>query len=425
MLVSQTMCGPKGGRAVGAAVPSRRRRPAAAPGAGRPGPDRLSAFLVLVLPGVWCAAVLALEFLVPRQIELAPLLAAAPAIACAGTGRRQCVLLAGLCAGIALLPTGAAEADAGSGLGRRLGTFGAILSVVAVSSLMAGRRRRTLGDLRQAEEIAEIAQRVVLRPPPPEVGGVQVAARYVSAARGAAIGGDFYEVVDTAYGVRAVVGDVRGHGLDAVECAAVLLGAFREAAYDEPDLADVVRRLDRSLRRHLGEDVGPRRGAAPGQAPDDAAVMVAAPRTSVSERAHEEFVSIVAVSTDPCGRLEFVNCGHPSPYLLRDGTVCEVDPDVPSLPLGLGGLIGEGEDRPGVSVAEFRPGDAVLLYTDGVSEARDGSGEFFPLGEFLHSLKADDVPEAVVGAVLEGVSAHCGGDRNDDLALLLLRKPAA
>jgi serine phosphatase RsbU (regulator of sigma subunit) len=78
-----------------------------------------------------------------------------------------------------------------------------------------------------------------------------------------------------------------------------------------------------------------------------------------------------------------------------------------------------------VSVAEFRPGDAVLLYTDGVSEARDNSGEFFPLGEFLHALKADDVPEAVVGAVLEGVAAHCGGDRNDDLAMLLLRRPAA
>lgn len=419
---------------MGAAARVGRRRPAAAPGAGRPGPDRLTAFLVLVLPGVWCAAVLLLELLVPRQVELAPLLAAAPAIACAGTGQRQCVLLAGLCAGIALvpLPVGGAPGAQGSGLGQRAGTFGAILTVVAVSALMASRRRRVLGDLRQAEAIAEIAQRVVLRPPPPEVGGLQVAARYVSATRGAAIGGDFYEVVDTAHGVRAVVGDVRGHGLDAVECAAVLLGAFREAAYDEPELADVVRRLDRSLRRHLGEEgrgaaaagvAGLGAGAGQASERDDGGLLVAPTATRAAERVHEEFVSIVAVSVDPCGRLELVNCGHPSPYLLRHGTVSALDPDVFVLPLGLGGLAGTG-DQPWVTVVgDFAPGDAVLLYTDGVSEARDAEGEFFPLGEFLLSAGSGGVPEAAVGAVLDGVSGHCGGALNDDLALLLLRRP--
>ncbi|CAL9323188.1 hypothetical protein SUDANB51_01556 [Streptomyces sp. enrichment culture] len=64
---------------------------------------------------------------------------------------------------------------------------------------------------------------------------------------GAAIGGDLYEVVATEYGVRAVMGDVRGHGIGALGTVAAVLGCFREAAHDEKDLGGVLRRLERAL----------------------------------------------------------------------------------------------------------------------------------------------------------------------------------
>ena len=91
-----------------------------------------------MLPGIWVGVVLILEVLLPARIQLAPLLAAAPAIACAGTGRRQCVWMAGLCAFVALLPW--APGSGPGGEVQRVGTFAAILAVVAASYVISVRR---------------------------------------------------------------------------------------------------------------------------------------------------------------------------------------------------------------------------------------------------------------------------------------------
>ena len=64
--------------------------------------------------------------------------------------------------------------------------------------------------------------------------------------------GDFYEALETPHGVRLLVGDVRGKGLDAVRLAGVVLGSFRDAAQDRPDLAEVAAALDRSVTRAIG-----------------------------------------------------------------------------------------------------------------------------------------------------------------------------
>ena len=359
------------------------------------GPERTRAFLLLILPGIWVGAVLVLEALVPADIQLGPLLAAAPAIACASTGRRQCVVLAGLCAVFALLPISSVQ-SADTGPGQRIGTFGAILSVVVASYVISRRRLHVLRDLAQVRAIAEVAQRVLLRAPQPRVGEVRVAARYASATAGAVIGGDFYEVVDTPFGVRAVIGDVRGSGLGAVESASVLLGSFREAAYDEPDLREVARRLDVSLRRHLGAEPW-RLGA------------------------QEDFASVALVSIRMDARLELLNCGHPTPYLIRSGSATPLAPDVACLPLGLAGLAAPGADRREVTVAPFHSGDSVLLFTDGVTEARDAVGGFFALDRSLCRL-AEAEPASLVSGIHSDVVAHTGGARSDDLALLLLRR---
>ncbi|MYS47228.1 SpoIIE family protein phosphatase, partial [Streptomyces sp. SID5998] len=125
-----------------------------------------------------------------------------------------------------------------------VGILGTILAVHRI------RRERTLATVRS---VAETAQRVLLRPVPRRLGQVSVETLYLSAAAEARIGGDLYEAVPTAYGVRLLVGDVRGKGLVAVETAATILGAFREAAHDEPDLTGVARRMERSMSRHAAQ----------------------------------------------------------------------------------------------------------------------------------------------------------------------------
>lgn len=74
--------------------------------------------------------------------------------------------------------------------------------------------------------------RALLRPLPSRTDGLDVAAAQVPAERGAAAGGDLYEVVATEHGVRAVTGEVRGHGIGPFGTVAAVLGCFREAAHD-------------------------------------------------------------------------------------------------------------------------------------------------------------------------------------------------
>lgn len=390
-------------------------------GARRPA-DAGRAVLLFVLPGIWVAVVLVLQILLPARIQLAPLLAAAPAIACAGTGRRQCVWMAGLCAFVALLP--GTPGNGSGGEVQRIGTFAAILSVVATSYVIAVRRQRTLGELTQVRAVAEVAQRVLLRPPRPEIGGVLVAARSASASAGASVGGDFYDIVDTPYGVRAIIGDVRGSGLGAVEVAAVLLGSFREAAYDEPDLRDLVRRLEISLRRYLGDA-----DAAAAHVPlaDGArlwetsnSLAAAPPRTAVDVR--EEFASVAVVSIRPDGWLEHVTCGHAPPLMVRCGAVSTVQGQSVGLPLGLSTLAPGVDGRARLVVTPFDSGDSLLLYTDGVTDSGGPDAEPLPLAAFLEDL-ADAAPDYVLSAIEAEVTVRARGARARDLAMLLVHRP--
>jgi serine phosphatase RsbU (regulator of sigma subunit) len=102
--------------------------------------------------------------------------------------------------------------------------------------------------------VAEAAQRVLLHPVLPMVGPLQVAVRYISASAAARIGGDRYEVIPARQAIRLIVPDVQGKGLAAVQTAALVLGAFREAAYDAARLADIAARIGRSLGRQAAAE---------------------------------------------------------------------------------------------------------------------------------------------------------------------------
>lgn len=237
---------------------------------------------------------------------------------------------------------------------------------------------------RQAEQIAElsrlasVAQQAVLRPLGPQVGALAVAGRYISATAAADIGGDLYEVLDTPYGVRMIIGDVRGKGLDSVRLASIVLGSYRHVAYERSDLRAVVADLDRAVARSVGD---------------------------------EDFVTAALVE-ERGGTLTIVNCGHPSPLLLRRGEVIALDPPAAAPPLGFMPVV-----RP--RVERLEPGDRLLLYTDGLGEARR-DGQFFPIADRAWRLlghgTVGDGLASLESALIEWVQ----GRLDDDIALVLM-----
>ncbi|MEV7443789.1 PP2C family protein-serine/threonine phosphatase [Streptomyces sp. NPDC091204] len=298
-------------------------------------------------------------------------------------------------------------------------------------------RRVLLGELRRSQEIAGAAQRALLRPMPGRIDGLTSAAAQLSASRGAAVGRDLYEAVPTAHGVRVVIGDVRGHGLPALGAAAAVLGAFREAAYDEATLGGVLRRMERALGRHV-------RDRARSEHPS---ACQAEPQ---SPAAAEEFVTVLLLQIAADGTLLALNCGHPWPYRMRPG------PDLPARPAfedrvraepgfgkGRGGggpaqrpvdvqpLDGETLPPLGVvplpvgaephPVGELRPGETLFLHTDGADEARDAAGVFFPLRSVLAEAPAPRTPARLVAGVHAALLRHTGGRLADDVALLVIR----
>jgi serine phosphatase RsbU (regulator of sigma subunit) len=261
-------------------------------------------------------------------------------------------------------------------------------------------RRALLRELGRTWDIAATAQGVLVRPLPPRVGGLDVAAVQRSADPGAVIGGDVYEVLDTEHGVRALIGDVRGHGLAAVPAAAAVLGCFREAAHEEYELHGVLRRLDRAFARHL--------------------------RRRSREEEHpavEEFVTLLLLEIRADGVLRAVNCAHPWPYRVGVGPTRPLSDAEPLPPLGPFEL---PEHIPVTHCGRLRPDDALILHTDGVTEARDDRGRHFPLSETLtgaargRPLSARYLLHSLESALLH----HTGGSPGDDRALLILHHDA-
>lgn len=374
--------------------------------------------LTTVIPCLWVLGALCWELLTPHDTEVVPLLAAAPAIACASSGRRRCILLLGGASMLfALGPPSTLEPDGDVEESHAsLVSCGAILAVVVASYLTNGRRLRLVRELEQLRAVAAAAQDAVLRPLPARLDGIEMAAGYLSASRGAAVGGDLYEVLATAHGVRLIIGDARGHGVGAIGTVAAVLGSFREAAHDEPELTDVMRRLDRALQRHLHE-------RALGDPPAGEE-----PRTPVAE----EFVTVLLLEMGPDGELTALNCGHPWPYLLsQDATGGARAPggEARARRLDLGQVLPPlgpfplPDDLPAARGAPLQPGDALVLHTDGAEDARDAHGTFFELGPALVKAAGTGpiVPAAVVDGVRSAVLRHTGGRLADDVALLALR----
>jgi serine phosphatase RsbU (regulator of sigma subunit) len=237
----------------------------------------------------------------------------------------------------------------------------------------------------QQKEFADTMQRSLLPRDRPTVPGLEVGEVYESSAR-VDVGGDIYDFVQLDDGRLAVVlGDVTGHGVEATADMAMAKFVFRSLAREHPEPGDFLA---------FANDV------------------------VVDEIALGKFITMTYVAVDPLrGEVACANAGHPPPRLvLPDGTVRGLE--APGLVLG----IDSGQTYEEVR-AELPVGSTIVLYTDGVIEARTG-GDLYGTDR-LDALLARErgLPAAELArAVTEDARSHAGGELSDDLAVVVIHR---
>ncbi len=345
--------------------------------------SRRGQVVVVGLASSWLLVLVLLDVTTTSSVVFVPFFPLAALIACAvlPAARTAVFAAAALVAAVASgWWDGAWASDTGLQWVRMVN---ALLVGAAAVTIAAVRERREREHARMVA-IAAVAQQAILPTIPRVVGSVAVAARYQSAADDALVGGDLYDYCRDSSTNRFMIGDVRGKGIDAVEQAARTIRAHRQFASAEGTLPEVARAMSSYLMPFL----------------DD-----------------EEFVTALLVDASDPASLEMVSCGHPPPLLVgTDGT--SRLPDLPTgLPLGL------GRDYESVKVP-WRSGERLLMYTDGLSEARDSGGEFLAPDTLAEPLATRDIEQAL-DETLDGVRQHLNARKlRDDLALVLVENRA-
>jgi serine phosphatase RsbU (regulator of sigma subunit) len=316
---------------------------------------------------------------VKPDLIVIPLFSVAPLIVATVADERRVAIFAGAAAVLAITARWW-DPERGGSYWPAVVTVGAISAMAVV---VAGLRRRREERLARVTAIAEASQLAVLPPLPPEMTGINIAARYRSATREASVGGDLYEIIPTGRGIRVIIGDVRGKGIDAILLAGQVLSAFRRSAVAMPALEQVAGEVGRAIRPHLGE---------------------------------EDFVTAALAQIAPGGGLTMVNCGHHPPLLHHRGDLRPLTDRQPCLPLGL-------EDHFSAFTAAWSPGDRLLFYTDGLAESRNARGDFLSEDEIATALAAPHCDQAL-DTLMRSVDRHTSGHIDDDIALLLLERSA-
>lgn len=201
------------------------------------------------------------------------------------------------------------------------------------------------------------------------------------------IAGDCFDYAVNGDTAHLAILDAMGHGLEASRMANLAVTAYRHARRRSHTMKESFEAVDRVVAQEFGPD-----------------------KFVTGQLAELSLVT---------GTVNILNAGHPRPLLVRGGThVSEVACDV-SLPLGLGGIPGEQLSVP------LEPGDRLLFFTDGVTEARSASGELFGrdrLADLLVRAVAADLSVAeTVRRLGHAVIAHEGAELHDDATLLLVR----
>jgi phosphoserine phosphatase RsbU/P len=206
-----------------------------------------------------------------------------------------------------------------------------------------------------------------------------------------AIGGDFldaFELPDRPGCLALHLGDVTGKGIPAALMMAFCRAVLRSATYNGTGPADTLERANRVLTTDVRAGV---------------------------------FVTAVAVDLEPSGRLRWASAGHEPPFLIRAGATEVIELDPTGAMLGLLPRLGGAERTEALA-----PGDRLVLWTDGVTDAQSTDGERFGEARFRRLLTvphASGEPERVIAAILAALAAWSRGrDPADDVSLVVIER---
>ncbi len=354
-------------------------------GASRIGNVALALWLFLLT-----AAVVVLDAFTGDDLPVIPLLVVLPALTSVFCSVRQTTAVAAWVTAVVVatrIPATGAFWDVLFLIG-----FTALASSLGVVACAARIRHAT--EVARLRTAAVALQRQILRPLPIVTSRICAHGLYEPIEEDRFVGGDIYEVVQSPHGTRVIIGDVQGKGLPAIGAGFAALGAFREAAVRESDIVAVADSVEDAVARHNAFT------AETGEA--------------------ERFVTALVLGFDGGDRVQVVNCGHLPPRLLHDGRASVVTLHRTSVPLGMADLSGDARAAEWI---DFPPDAALLVCTDGVTEARDATGDFYPFDERLGRW-ADRDPDQVLEALQADLQDFAGGVRRDDVAVLVLSRPS-
>ncbi|MEU6474587.1 SpoIIE family protein phosphatase [Streptomyces massasporeus] len=258
-------------------------------------------------------------------------------------------------------------------------------------------RRQAEADRARLADALAVLQRSLVPDSLPAVPGLETAVHY-HAASPDQLGGDFYDLFPVAGNRWAFfLGDVCGKGPEAASLTSLTRYTLRAAAHHDPDPASALTTLNAVLHERYTGDGDPR------------------------------YCTCIFGIVEPGGEhgpttVRLASGGHPPALVLRSDGRAEF------LPTPGGLLIGVVPGAPiGTAETVLAPGDTVLLYTDGLTEARTGPGRDDLYGEdALHAFATDHAPASPHEAItaLTGLLKSFGDGLDDDTALLALGVPA-
>jgi sigma-B regulation protein RsbU (phosphoserine phosphatase) len=203
------------------------------------------------------------------------------------------------------------------------------------------------------------------------------------------VGGDAFDYAANGDILHVALFDTVGHGIDASGLTTLTLNTYRNARRSGLTLADTYRSIDKWIRAQF-----------PGS-----------------------FVTAVMAEFDTeAGTYRRISAGHPAELWLRGGRPLPPPPSPTALPLGLGHMLNRG---PQVTEHPLQPGDALVLYTDGITEARDENGELFGLDrltDFLVRDLAARTPAAeMMRRLIHTIVSYENGELRDDATAAMLQ----
>ncbi|MEV6783030.1 PP2C family protein-serine/threonine phosphatase [Streptomyces sp. NPDC051098] len=362
--------------------------------------------LVLLSLLLFPLVLLVVDLLTPPDIRLGPLMVAAPVLSAALVGPAGVLLVAVVTTPCMVLAAAANLQLNATNFPVQFAAF-VLLSLAALATSVIRRQRER--ELANSRWVAQVAQRILLRSLPRRAGAFTLASLYRAADEEAAIGGDLYAAVQRDHTIRILLGDAQGKGMAALEMANSVLNAFRRAARHHSRLDVLVAQLE----TEFGEDMR------------DYAATPAEDADIREKHLDESFTTAVILeAADTDQSIALINLGHPPPLLVDRGTVTSIEPTARMPPIGLADFNGQTVQ---VQMVDFPAGATLLLYTDGVIEARNSAGIFYPLADRLRSW-THLAPDELLTAVHDDLRRYVGTRFADDVAMVAIRRtdpPAA